>query len=117
MNKTEYEAYNLIEEMALNNFQWSSERAQPKRVRGKLKINAFSIFSSKVDAMSQKLECLNVNSVSSSIPSLSCEIGGSADHLTVNCQVESPFSPDVSEQVKYVNNFNPRPTNDPFSNT
>ena len=29
MNKTEYEAYNLIEEMTLNNFQWSSERTQP----------------------------------------------------------------------------------------
>ena len=33
MNKIEDEAYNLIEEMALNNFQWSSKRAQPKRVR------------------------------------------------------------------------------------
>jgi len=29
MNKTEVEAYNLIEEMALNNFQWSTERGQP----------------------------------------------------------------------------------------
>ena len=26
MNKTKDEAYNLIEEMALNNFQWSIER-------------------------------------------------------------------------------------------
>jgi len=33
MNKTKDAAYNLIEEMALNNFQWSSKRAQPKRVR------------------------------------------------------------------------------------
>ena len=32
MNKTEDEAYNLIEEMALNNYQWSNERSQPKRV-------------------------------------------------------------------------------------
>ena len=30
MSKTEEEAYNLIEEMVLNNFQWSNERAQPK---------------------------------------------------------------------------------------
>jgi len=27
LNKTKDEAYNLIEKMALNNFQWSSERA------------------------------------------------------------------------------------------
>jgi len=26
MNKTEDEAYNLIEEMTLNNFQWSTEQ-------------------------------------------------------------------------------------------
>ena len=32
MSKTEYEAYNLIEEMALNNYLWSNERVQPKRV-------------------------------------------------------------------------------------
>jgi len=29
MNKTEDEAYNLIEEMTLNNYQWSNERSQP----------------------------------------------------------------------------------------
>jgi len=30
MTKTKEEANNLIEEMALNNDQWSSERGQPK---------------------------------------------------------------------------------------
>jgi len=40
MSKTEEEAYNLIEEMALNNYQWSSERGQPKTVRGKYDIDA-----------------------------------------------------------------------------
>jgi len=29
MNKTEDEAYNLIKEVALNNFQWSTEEAHP----------------------------------------------------------------------------------------
>jgi len=32
MSKTKEEAYNLIEEMALNNYQWSSERGQPEQV-------------------------------------------------------------------------------------
>jgi len=58
MNKTEDEAYNLIKEMSLNNFQWSSKRAQPKRVGGKLELDAISILSSKVDAISQKLKHL-----------------------------------------------------------
>ena len=60
MNKTEDEAYNLIEEMALNNFQWSTERGQPKRVGGKLEVDALTLLSAKVDAMTQRLDCMNV---------------------------------------------------------
>ena len=30
MKKIEDEAYNLIKEMALNNYQWSNERSQPR---------------------------------------------------------------------------------------
>ena len=48
MSKTEDEAYNLIEEMTLNNFQWSTEQAQPRRVVGKLEVNAFTLLSAKV---------------------------------------------------------------------
>jgi len=35
MNQTEDEAYNLIEKMELNNFQWSNEWGQPKQIGGK----------------------------------------------------------------------------------
>jgi len=38
MNKTEDEAYNLIEEMALNNFQWSNERGELNRSEVSLKL-------------------------------------------------------------------------------
>jgi len=38
MSKTEDEAHNLIEEMALNNFQWCTERGQPKWAGGKLEL-------------------------------------------------------------------------------
>ena len=55
MNKTEDKDYNLIDEMTLNNYQWSNERSQPKRVGGKLELDAISMLSTKVDAMSQKL--------------------------------------------------------------
>ena len=43
MSKTEKKAYNLIEEMALNNYQWSNERGQPKRVGGKYDIDALTL--------------------------------------------------------------------------
>jgi len=91
MNKTKDEAYNLIEEIALNNFQWPFDKTQPKRVGRKLQLDAISTFSSKVDAMSKKLERLNVNLVGSSTPSPSCDICELVDYLTVYCQVGSPF--------------------------
>jgi len=58
---------------------------------------------------------MNVNVVNSSAHS-HCEICGLIEHISLNCQVRSPFSQDPVE-VNYVQNFNPRPTNDPYSNT
>ena len=63
MSKTEEEAYNLIEEMALNNYQWSNERGQPKRVGSKYEIDALTLLTAKMDAMTQKLDKLNVHAV------------------------------------------------------
>ena len=67
--------------------------------------------------MTQRLERLNVNAVNSSSPSSSYVICGSIDHLTEHCQVGSPFAQNSTGQVNYVNNFNSRSTNDPYSNT
>ena len=107
MSKTEDEAYNLIEEMALNNFQWSPEQAQPRCVGGKLEVDAFTLLSAKVDAMTKRLDQLNVNAANSSAPS-PCEICVSIEHISLHCPVGSPFSQGPNE-VNY--------TNDPYSNT
>ena len=69
MSNTEDEAYNLIEKMALNNFQWSPKRTQLKRVGGKLEVDAITLLSAKVDAMTKRLDQMNVNIVNSSAPS------------------------------------------------
>jgi len=53
MNKIEDETYNLIKAMTLNNDQWSNERSQPKRVGGKFEVDALTLFTTKVDAMTQ----------------------------------------------------------------
>jgi len=90
MSETKDEAYNLIEEIALNNFQWSTGWGQPKWVRGKLEVDALTFLSAKVDAMSQRLDRINVNAVNSSSPPL-CEICGSIEYTTLNCQVRSLF--------------------------
>ena len=74
-----------------------------------------TLLSAKVDAMTQRLDRINVNAVNSSSSS-PCEICGSIKHLTLNCQVRSLFSQDPNE-VNYVQNFNPRPANDLYSST
>jgi len=111
----EDEAYNLIEKMAFNNVQWSIKRGQPKWGGGKLEVNALTLLSPKVDAITQRLDRMNVNAINSSAPP-PCEICGSVDHLTLNSQVGSLFA-QATNEVNYVNNFNPTPTNDPYSNT
>ena len=60
-SKTKDEAYNLIEEMTLNNFQRSTERGQPKRVGGKLEVEVLTLLSAKVDAIIQRLDQMNAN--------------------------------------------------------
>jgi len=65
--------------------------------------------------MTQRLDFMNVNAMNSSAPS-PCEICSSVEHVTLNYQVGSPFSQDPNE-VNYVQNFNSRLTNDPYSNT
>ena len=103
MSKTEDEAYILIKEITLNNYQWSNEGRQPKSVGGKVKLDAISMLSTKVDVISQRIEQLNIYSISSSTPPPSCEICGSVEHLTINCQVWSPFAQDASDQVNFAN--------------
>ena len=85
MSKIEDKAYNLIVDMVLNNCQWSNDRGQPNRLRGMLEPDGVTLLFAKVDAMSQRLEHLNVNSISSKASSPSNEICGFVDHLTVNC--------------------------------
>jgi len=65
--------------MALNSFQWSTERGQAKWVRGKLEVDTLTLLSAKFDTMTQRLDRMNVNVVSSSAP-LPCEICASIEH-------------------------------------
>jgi len=117
ISKTKEEAYNFIEEMTLNNYQWSSEHGQCKRVGGKFDVDALTLLTVKMDSMTQKLDRLNVGAVNSYAPSPTCDRCGSHDHMIENCQVRNPFAPSCSEHVVYVINFQPRLNHDPYANT
>ena len=114
MSKTEKEAYNLIEEMALNNYQWSNAWGQPKRIGGKYESDALTLLTAKMDVMTQKLDKLNVHVVNSCAPSHLCDKCGSLDHVPENCQVGNPFAPPHVEHAVYVSNSQPRPNQWPI---
>jgi len=83
MKKTKDEAYKLIEERHSTTSNVSTELGQPKWVGGKLKVDALTLLSPKVDAMTQRLDRINVNAVNSSAPP-PCEFGGSIEYVTLN---------------------------------
>ena len=111
MGKTTGEAFDFIEVMALNNYQWPNERTT-KKVTSVYKTDGFSTLTAKVNFLSRKLDIISVNIVQSVQV---CDLYGSPHH-TVDCQVGNPFAPSSTKQANYVSNF-PRQQNNPYSNT
>jgi len=55
----------LLEEIASNNYHWTSERVAPKRGGGKHKVDAVTLLASGVDAVAQQLDKVATPSVTS----------------------------------------------------
>ncbi|XP_038981145.1 uncharacterized protein LOC120110395 [Phoenix dactylifera] len=51
MSKPTEEAYELLEEMASNNYQWSNERGMPKKVPGMYDVDGINMLNAKVDSL------------------------------------------------------------------
>ncbi|XP_078166211.1 uncharacterized protein LOC144560859 [Carex rostrata] len=119
MNRGVDDAYTLIENMALNHHQWTSERstpAAPRATPGRHEVDAVTLLSAKFDALTKRLDKLNVNAVSTG-NLFSCDNCGTGDHSTLECQFGNSQSQESEiEQVNALNGFG-RPQNDPFSNT
>ena len=116
MNKSVDDAYKLIEDMALNHYQWSGERNTQPKVGGRHEVDALNLIAAKVDALTQRFDKFGVNAASAA--NITCEICGCTGHSATSCQlIASPSTEATLEQVNYANIFNKRPINDPFSNT
>ena len=63
MRKTLEAAYELLEEMASNNYQWTSERSMPRKIVGAYNIDVVIVLSAQMTALSNKLEHLNVSAI------------------------------------------------------
>ncbi|KAH9697798.1 hypothetical protein KPL71_023761 [Citrus sinensis] len=96
MGKTPEAAYELLEEMASNNYQWSSERSMPRKTVGAHNIDVFTALFAQMTTLSNKLEHLNVSAIQTQV----CELCR-GNYTSVNCQVGSPFASSSAEQVHY----------------
>ncbi|XP_062075149.1 uncharacterized protein LOC133779174 [Humulus lupulus] len=55
MSKSANEAYDLLEKMAMNNYQWLSERETTKKVGGVYELEAISMLSAQVATLTKQL--------------------------------------------------------------
>ena len=100
MSKTREDALDLFEEMANTQNLWSNERAIPKK-GGSMEVDNLTMINAKVDVLSKRMNQMNINVVSTSDLSSSCELCQD-NHPIIECQMIQGLS---MENVNYVNNF------------
>jgi len=91
VNKNYTTTYALIEDMAHNHYQWTNERAitastTSKKEAAMYEVSNFDHLVAKVDALTQKIEKMNVSAVTPTFVSPHCEICGVFGHIGADCQ-------------------------------
>ena len=84
MSKSTEEAYDLLEKMATNNYQWSNERGMPRRTPGMYELDGINMLNDKVDNLVKMFGNFGIANIISN-PVLSCDWCGGA-HMSSDCQ-------------------------------
>ncbi|XP_062086161.1 uncharacterized protein LOC133792268 [Humulus lupulus] len=113
MSKSAHEAYELLEEMVMNNYQWPTERGQPKKVAGMMELDAISMLTAQVTALTKQLQKTTLPSQAMQVQNL-CEVCGT-NHQPNQClAIDMNNMP--MEEVQAIGNY-PRQPNNPNSMT
>ncbi|XP_038698003.1 uncharacterized protein LOC119995560 [Tripterygium wilfordii] len=105
MGKNHREAWDLLETMATNNYQWPSKRINPKPAPV-FELDAMAMLTAQISSLTKKVDSLSVNSTNS--PTNTCDFCA-GPHSISECTI-------TMEQASQIGNFN-RQRNDPYSNT
>ena len=109
MGKSIEAAKALLEEMASNNYHWSSERATPKKGSGRHEVDVVTLLASRVDALTQRLDRVATPSVTFAGSSMGAyayyEACGVQGHTSVECY----NAPHSIEHVNAFHSHNPPP--------
>ena len=101
MGKKHDEAYELLEEMALNSYQWQSDRAMPRKAVGVDEIDAISLIHAQLALLIKKLNATNVSVIQTQNPPYDEFAAG---QLANEGQIGN-FGFPLNEQSNYVNNL------------
>ncbi|KAG8478554.1 hypothetical protein CXB51_028316 [Gossypium anomalum] len=95
-NKTAEEAYEFIEEMSLNNYQWQVMRTKPTKTAGVYNVDSVTMLSNQVELLNKKIDSLL--SSTQVYPVIRCDSSGRGVHTEYQ-----PFNPSTEEeQVNYM---------------
>jgi hypothetical protein len=111
MDKPYNQAYQLIESMAQNHYQWGNERTtveKPQTKGGMYEVSELDLVKAKLKALTQKMESMTTTPAATVAATISnCELCGIQGHVVAECQLLTEASPD---QVNYTqgNPYNQR---------
>ena len=111
MSKSTEEAYDLLEKIATNNYQWSNKRGMPRRMPGMYELDGINMLNAKVDSL---IKIFDNYSTANTV--LSCDWYGGA-HLSFDCQQvdQAQIISNGQQSNFYSNNYNPGWRNHPNS--
>jgi len=100
----------LLEDIASNNYHWSSERAVPKKSSGRYEVDAVTLLASRVDVLAQRLD--RVGTPNPVRVHAICETCGVQVHTLVDCYNGSS----IIEHANAMHKFNPTPQENSYPN-
>ena len=116
LRKNEVEAYQILENIALKNFQWPTEITVPKKVARVHDLDAITNLAAEIYSLSKQLQAAQLHNSKASThmvqatPS-SCE-SCHGPHLTTECHMMNPMGEFTIEQAHYLAKF---PSNQNFN--
>ena len=119
LGKNEVEAYQILENIALNNCQWPIERVALKKLAGVHDLDAVTTLSTQITSLSKQLQNTQLQSsqVSANLVQashLSCD-SCRGHHPTMECQMVNTMGELTIKQAQYLAKFPPNQNFSPYS--
>ena len=119
LGKNEIEAYQILENIALNNCQWPAKRAIPKKVVGVHDLDAVTNLVAQISSLSKQLQGAQLQNSQASAhmvqasPPLyeSCH----GPHLATDCHMMNPIGELTIGQAQYLAKFPPNQNFNPYA--